>query len=152
MIHKIGDPSLFENFRPITLEQVSLKVFTSLLRNRVFTYLINKSVTWKPLPKVFLSGMSGTFEHITEMDHIINHSRKHQRRVTVTLIDLKSAFGEVFHSLIQSVPWHHYIQDETNCVSEILFSDFRLSIITNDFHIKYVVVEKGVLQDNSFSP
>ena len=41
LIHKKGDPSLPENFRPITLELVSLKIFTSLLQNRVFTYLIN---------------------------------------------------------------------------------------------------------------
>ena len=41
LIHKKGDPSLPENFRPFTLELVSLKIFTSLLQNRVFTYLIN---------------------------------------------------------------------------------------------------------------
>ena len=31
LIHKKGDPNLPENFRPITLEPVSLKIFTSLL-------------------------------------------------------------------------------------------------------------------------
>ena len=41
LIHKKGDPSLPENFKPITLEPLSLKIFTSLLRNRVFMYLIN---------------------------------------------------------------------------------------------------------------
>ena len=41
LIHKKGDPSLLENFKPITLEPVCLKTFTSLLRNRVFTYLTN---------------------------------------------------------------------------------------------------------------
>ena len=41
LIQKKGESSLPENFRPITLEPVSLKTFTSLLENRVFTYLIN---------------------------------------------------------------------------------------------------------------
>ena len=41
LIHKTVDHSLPEKFRPITLEPVSFKKFTSLLRNRVFTYLIN---------------------------------------------------------------------------------------------------------------
>ena len=45
-----------------------------------------------------MPGMSGAFEHIAEMSHIINHSRKYQRRVTITSIDLKKAFGEVHHS------------------------------------------------------
>ena len=47
-------------------------------------------------------GTSGTFEHIAEMSPIINHSRKQQRSVTITLIDLKNVFGEVHHSLIQT--------------------------------------------------
>ena len=98
-----------------------------------------------------MRGMSGTFEHIAEMSHIINHSRK-QRSVTITLIDLKNDFGEVHHSLIQSVLRYHYIPDEINCIVKILYSDFRLSIITNDFHTKYIAVEKSILQGDSFSP
>ena len=40
-------------------------------------------------------GKSGTFEHIAEVSHIVNHSRKQQRSVTITIIDLKNAFEEV---------------------------------------------------------
>ena len=54
-----------------------------------------------------MPGMSGTFEHIAEMSHIINHSGKQQRCVTITVIDLKNAFGELHHSLIQPVLRHH---------------------------------------------
>ena len=99
LIHKKGDPSLHENFRPTTLEPVSLKIFTSLLPNRVFMYLINNHYIESHYEKCFIPGISGTFEHIAEMNQIINHSRKQQRSVTVTLIDLKNAFGEVYHSL-----------------------------------------------------
>ena len=41
--------------------------------------------------KDFLPGMSGTFEHIVEMSHIINDSRKQQRSVTITSMHLKNA-------------------------------------------------------------
>ena len=91
-----------ENFKPITLEPVSFKICTSLLRNRVFTYLINNQFIESLHKKGFIPGMRGTFEHIAEMSHIINHSRKHRRSVTITLIDVENAFGEVRHSLIQS--------------------------------------------------
>ena len=83
-----GDDGLPENFKPITLEPVSLKTFTSLLRNRVFTYLIKNQFIESHHQKGFIIGMSGTFEHIAEMSHIINHSRKLQLIVTITLIDL----------------------------------------------------------------
>ena len=39
-----------------------------------------------------MPGMIGTFEHIAELSHIINHSRKQQQSVTITLIDLKKRF------------------------------------------------------------
>ena len=135
-----------------------------MLRNRVFTYLINDQYTESHYQKRYVPGMGGTFEHIAETSHIINHSRKKQRSVNLLLTkDLKNAFGEVHHSLIQSVLRYHYIPDEINCIVKTLFNilililyfyntDFRLSIITNDFHIKYIAVEKGVLQGDSFSP
>ena len=100
MIHKKGDLSLYENFKPIILEPVSLKKFTSLLRNRVFTYLINNQFIESHHQKGFMSGMSGTFEHIAEMSHIINNSKKQQRSVAITLIDFENTFGEVQHLLI----------------------------------------------------
>ena len=87
-----------------------------------------------------MRGMSGTFEHIAETSHIINHSRKQQRSLTITLIDQKNAFGEVHNSLIQSVLRYHYRPDEINSIVKILYNDFHLSIITNDFHTKYIAV------------
>ena len=123
-----------------------------MLRNRVRTYLINNQYIESHYQKGFMPGMSGTFEHIAEMSHIINHSRKQQWSVTITLIDLKNAFGEVHHSLIQSVLRYHYIPDEINRIVKILYNDFHLSIITNDFHTTYIALEKGVLQGDSLSP
>ena len=111
-----------------------------MLRNRVRTYLINNQYIESHYQKGFMPGMSGTFEHIAEISHILNHSIKQQRSVTITLIDLKNAFGEVHHSLIQSVLCYHYRPDEINCIVKILYDDFHLSIITNDFHTKCISV------------
>ena len=89
--------------------------------------------------KGFMPGMLGTFEHIAEMSQPFSYRPK-------------NAFGEVHHSLIQSVLRYHYIPDEINRIVKILYNDFHLSIITNDFHTKYIAVKKGVLQGDSFSP
>ena len=64
----------------------------------------------------------------------------------------KNVFGEVHHSIVQSVLRYHYIPDEINRIVKILYNDFHLSIITNDFHTTYIAVEKVVLQGDSFSP
>ena len=91
----------------LVLKPVSLKIFTLLLRNRVFTYLINNQYIEIHYQKGFMPGMSGTFEHIAQNESHHDHSRKQQRSVTITLIDLENAFGEVHHSLIQSVLRYH---------------------------------------------
>ena len=97
--------------------------------------------------------MSGTFEHIAEMSHIMNHSRKQQQSATITLIDLEKVFGEVHHLLILSVLCYHHIPDEITCIAKLLYGDFRLlRIITNDFCTKCIAAEKGVLQGDLISP
>ena len=99
-----------------------------------------------------MPGMSGTFDHVAETSRIINHSRKQQKSVTITLVDLKNAFGEVHHSIIRSVLRYYCIPDEINRIVKTLYSEFRLSIITNDFYTKYIAMEVRVLQTDSFSP
>ena len=98
-----------------------------------------------------MPGVSGTFDHVAEMSHIINHSRKQQKSATITLVDLKNAFGEVHYSIILCVLRYHYIPDEINRIFKILYSDFRLSVITNDFYTYYIAIEMRVLQADSFS-
>ena len=134
------------------LEPASLKILTSLLRNRVLTYLNNNQFIESHHQKGFMPGMTGTFEHIAEMCLIINHSTKQQRSVTITLTDLENVFREVHHSLIQSVLRYQHIPDEINCIVKLLYSDFRWSIIKNDFCTKCIAAEKGVLQGDSISP
>ena len=99
-----------------------------------------------------MPGMSGTFGHVAETSRIINHSRKQQKSVTITLVHLKNTFGEVHHSIIRSVLRYYCIPDEINRIVKILYSEFRLSIITNDFYTKYIAMEVRVLQTDSFSP
>ena len=64
------------------------------------------------IQKGFIPGLSGTFEHIASMSHIINQAKLKQWSVTITLIDLRNAFGEVDHNLIKHVMKCHHIPDD----------------------------------------
>ena len=107
LIHKQGEASNPSNFRPITLESIPLKVFTSCLRNSVYSFLTANQYIEHNIQKGFTPNLSGTLEHTAQMANIINIARIKQRSLVITLLDLKNAFGEVHHNLIQSV-------DETN--------------------------------------
>ena len=80
------------------------------------------------------------------LNYILNDARIKQRSVTVTLIDLKNAFGEVNHNLIKSILKIHHIPDEIISMIENLYTDYGISILTKDFITAPMPVERGVLQ------
>ena len=86
------------NFCPITLETVTLKILTSALRNKVCQFLTLNNYIETYIQKGFVNGISGTFEHTNHLAYVINNARKSQRSLTVTLLDLRNAFGEVHHN------------------------------------------------------
>ena len=152
LIHKKGDASDPGNFRPITLEPVCLKVFTSLLRNRMFKYLVANGYAESHIQKGFIPGMSGTIEHIAGMSYVINEARRKQRSVTITLIDLKNAFGEVNHNLIDTCLRYHHIPDHARGLIKNLYGSFATAIATDSFTTEFIPFSKGVLQGDCLSP
>lgn len=152
LIHKKGDAGDPANFRPITLEPVCLKVFTSLLRNRLFEFLIANGYAESHIQKGFIPGMSGTFEHIAGMSYVINEARRKQRSITITLIDLKNAFGEVHHNLIDTCLRYHHVPDHTREIIRNLYVNFATAIATDSFCTEFIPFNKGVLQGDCLSP
>ena len=152
LIYKKGDETLPANFRPITLEPITLKFFTSIIRNQVYEFLLNNGYTESHYQKGFTPGMSGTFEHIGEMENIINKSRLKQRSVVITLIDLRNAFGSVNHRLIQTVLKYHHLPQYICDIIGNLYNSFHISVITEDFKTRYMKVNNGVLQGDCLSP
>ena len=63
------------NFRPITLESITLKIFTSALRNSIFAFLRSNNFIEHKIQKGFILKLAGTLERISLMAHIINRAR-----------------------------------------------------------------------------
>ena len=130
LIHKKGNTNDPSNFRPITLESIPLKVFTSCLRNAMFSFLTANNFIEHKIQKGFTPNLAGTLEHTAQMTNIINQARIKQRFVVITLLDLKNAFGEVHHNLIQSVLDYHHIPTHVSDIIKSLYTDFNTAVIT----------------------
>ena len=152
LIHKKGDTDVPSNFRPITLQSVPLKIFTSCLQNAIFKFLSENNYIEHEIQKGFTPKVSGTLEHTTQMSSIINKARIKQRSLVITLLDLKNAFGEVHHNLIYEVLKYHHIPDHISHLVKSLYSGFHTSVITSDFHTSFIPVRRGVLQGDCLSP
>jgi hypothetical protein len=86
------------------------------------------------------------------MADIINKARIRQRAVFITLLDLKNAFGEVRHNLVQSVLDYHHIPEHIKFVIKSLYTEFQTSIITSESGTPFISVGRGVLQGDCLSP
>ena len=152
LIYKNGDTSIPSNFRPITLESIPLKVFTSCLRNAMYSFLMANNFIEHNIQKGFTPNLSGTLEHTAQMANIINKARIKQRSLVITLLDLKNAFGDVHHNLILSVLGYHHIPTHINNIIKSLYTDFKTSITTSEFRTPFINVGRGVLQGDCLSP
>ena len=132
-VHKEGDTADPSNFRPITLESVPLKIFTSYLRDSMFAFLKANGFIEHQIQKGFLPNISGTFEHNAQMANVINTARMKQKSLVTTLLDLKNAFGEVHHSLIPEVLKYHHIPTHVQLLIHSLYSNFQTTFITSSF-------------------
>ena len=138
LIHKKGNTNDPSNFRPITLQSIPLKVFTSCLRNAMYSFLVSNNLIEQSIQKGFTPNLCGTLEHTAQMANIINKSRIRQRSVIITLLDLKNAFGNVHHNLIQSVLDYHHIPDHVKFIIKSLYNDFKTAIITSEFQTPFI--------------
>ena len=118
----------------------------------MFTFLLANNFIEHNIQKGFTPHISGTFEHTAPMAHTINQARIKQRSLVVTLLDLKNAFGEVNHNLIQSVLGYHHIPDHIKVLIKSLYTNFKTSIITSKFNTPFIPVGRGVLQGDCLSP
>ena len=85
LIHKKGEANDPGNFRPITLQPICLKIFTSVLRNRLFEFVKNNNFIECCIQKGFIPKVSGTFEHTALLAHMIRDAKLKQKSLVITL-------------------------------------------------------------------
>ena len=100
LIYKRASKKDSGNFRPITLQSVFAKVFSSYIRSRMYTYLVKNNLIETNLQKGLWSEISGCVEHTELLSYIaIVYARLKQRQVIIILLDLKNAFGQIDHNV-----------------------------------------------------
>ena len=151
-IYKKGEPNVPSNFRPITLQPVFYKVFSSVIRDRLFSFLDSNHYLDNHVQKGFWPGVDGVGEHSQLLAHVIKEAKAHQRSMTVTLLDLRNAFGEVHHNLIKCSLTYHHVPNRLMNIINSTFVDTTVQVAVNDVCTPCVRVERGVLQGDPISP
>ena len=151
-MHKKGDKDDPANFRPTSLESVLLKIFTSCLRDSIFSFLSQNHLIEQRIQKGFTHGLSGVLEHTSMMAYLISKVGAKQRSAIITLLDLKNAFGEVHHNLIKSFLAYHHIPESIQSLATNLYTDFHSYITSDSFSTPAIPFKLGLLQGGCLSP
>ena len=88
------------------------------------------------------------------MPDIINKARTKQRSLVITLLDLKKAFSEVHHNLIQTALDYHHIPYHIKSLVKSLWTDSKPLFLQMNFALRLyllVVVYSKVIALAHFS-
>ena len=122
------------------------------LRNKICSFLRQNNLIESHIQKGLVHNISGTFEHTAHLAYVINNARVKQRSLHVTLLDLKNAFGEVNHNLLDCVFEYHHIPIKVRTLVRDLYTDFSTAIASDAFVTDFILVGRGVLQGDCLSP
>jgi len=154
LIHKKGDTSDPQNFRPIALQPVLGKILNACIRNKIWRFLTSNKLLDTTMQKGFWPGINGVTEHVEQLSYLLNHQKKMKREIYVVLLDLKNAFGEVHHSLIRFSLAHHHVPSDVIGIIMSQYSDFFLTVTSSasGLYTGPIHVQRGVLQGDTLSP
>ncbi|XP_023212335.1 uncharacterized protein LOC111615169 [Centruroides sculpturatus] len=151
VIHKKGPLDDPANFRPISLLPVVQKIFTSILANRLSTWLRERSLI-QPVQFAFQPRKS-TLSNILILHSIICRqlSKKRQRLLAV-FIDYEKAFDSVVLKILLSKLKMLGISDKFIDIIQCLFSGLKARVSTSAGFTDAFSLEKGLPQGDSLSP
>ncbi len=93
----IDDPTLPSNFRPIALTSCLGKIFTTILKNRWLSYMLENGYLDPKVQKAFMTATPGCTEHHSKLATILFEARRKHKSLAVAWLDLPNAYGSVHH-------------------------------------------------------
>ena len=82
----------------------------------------------------------------------MKEAKRHQRSIIVTLLDLRNAFGEVNHKLIDSTLRYHHVPEDFIGIIKDIYTNSMISVAHGNLNTPFIPVERGVLQGDPSSP
>jgi len=145
-LYKKADPSIPSNYRPLSLANTSLKLFTQLLANRL--------LNWSSKNKVIsdYKKNSGCRDHIFLLTSTIQYNFFIKRKVYALFVDLSQAFDTVEHKRLWTKLSKLGLSSKTIRILKSIYIKASARIRTNYGMSDSFPIEKGVLQGETVSP
>ena len=145
-----GDPNNPENYRPITLLSCFGKLFTSILNNRLTSYL-EKNRIISSCQAGFREGFSTT-DNLFIMQSLIDIAKANKQKLFCSFVDFKQAFDKVWRGGL----WTKLSKTNINgkCLKFIMnmYENIKSKISTSEGNSVFFPCQTGVRQGENLSP
>ena len=149
-IYKKGDPTLPQNYRPITILSCLGKLFTSVINNRLKNYADKFYIT-EQCQAGFRQNYS-TADNIFMLKSVIDIAKANKSKLFSCFIDFKQAFDTVWRSGL----WHklneYDINGKCSAVIQSIYKNVKSKVATEEWATIYFPCLTGVRQGENLSP
>ena len=137
-----------KNWRPISLLNISYKIASGCIANRIKTILPS-------IIDLDQSGfMSGRFvgDNIRLIYDTINYSNVQKKKGLLLLIDFEKAFDSVAWSFMEKCLTYYNFKDDIKCWIKTFYSNIKSTVIVNNQPTSWFAIERGCRQGDPISP
>ncbi|XP_023226012.1 uncharacterized protein LOC111626755 [Centruroides sculpturatus] len=150
LLHKKGDQSCTNNWRPIALANTLGKIYSACVANRLLLWCEENNII-SSAQKGFMR-FEGCSEHSFVLQSTIQDARRRNRECHVAWLDLANAFGSVPHNTILTcLRWCGLDPSSIDCI-ESLLKGCHTSIRTSSGYTNPIPICAGVKQGCPLSP
>ena len=145
------DPSNPVNFRPIALTSCVGKLFSTIMKNRLLSYMLANGFLDRNIQKAFVPSVPGCLEHYAKLATAIHEAHTRHKSLTVCWLDLANAYGSVNHGLIAFSLKHYGVSDPFISLVANFYTGLSASVSTHSWSTSCIPIRKGVFQGDPLS-
>ena len=146
-MHKKGDPTDLENYRPISLLNHLYKLFTRIITDRLET----KLDFYQPKEQAGFRKNFGTNDHLHCIKGIIEKSIEYNRPLVLAFVDFRKAFDTIeFNSIMKALEESRIDYRYSRLIKNI----YNNATMTVRLHkdTKCIKINRGIRQGDTLSP
>jgi exonuclease III len=148
LLPKDGKDKLkIENWRPITLTNCDIKIFTKLLSKRVSSVL-HKIII--PTQTAYIPGRQ-VADNLRLLEMYRSHCERIEKEAILVSLDAKKAFDSVNHKYMYKTLKAYGFSDEFVQLVQMLYNDLKADILVNGYRTVMIKILRSVKQGCSLS-